>query len=132
MTEDDVVILLKRHLENNDWIVGSNYCLGQKRGPDIKARKGNNILIVEAKGAKANDSSPTKKRKYFDTGQIKTHFGKALVKILEMKKNMPDAFFAIAHPDDPDVRRAIGGITTFLKELNIKHFWVARNKIIEE
>jgi hypothetical protein len=132
LTEDEVVCLLKDHLEKSGWNIGYKFCLGQKHGIDIEACKDGNILMIEVKGAKASNSSPTKKREYFDSGQIKTHFGKALVKVLHDKYSNPNSTFAIAHPDDADVKRAIGHIIPFLKSLGIKHYWVSRTSIIEE
>jgi hypothetical protein len=100
MAEDEVVLRLKSFLEEQGWSVDSRYCLGFTNGIDIEAHKGNQILMVEAKGARANDSAASRRREHFDSGQIKTHFGKAIVKILEDKFRNPNASFAIAHPDD--------------------------------
>lgn len=132
LTEDETVTFLADHLKQNGWTVDS-FCLGQKHGCDIVASKSNSTLIVEVKGARAGDNSPTKKREHFDSGQIKTHFGKALVKVLDEKYLNPKNKFAIAHPDDKDIRRTIGHLTPFLKTLGIKHFWVsADGTVIEE
>lgn len=131
-TEDEIVNILIGHLKLNGWNIDS-YCLGQTHGNDIVASKTNTKLIVEAKGAKAGYNSPTKKREYFDSGQIKTHFGKALVKVLDEKYLNPKSKFAIAHPDDNDIRKSIGHLTPFLRTLGIKHFWVsADGTVIEE
>lgn len=131
-TEDEIINILIGHLKLNGWTIDS-YCLGQTYGNDIVASKANTKLIVEAKGAKASNNSPTKKREYFDSGQIKTHFGKALVKVLDEKYLNPKSKFAIAHPDDNDIRKTIGHLTPFLKTLGIKHFWVsADGTVIEE
>jgi len=132
MTEDETVTILANHLKQSGWAIDS-FCLGQTHGNDIVASKSNTILVVEAKGARAGDNSPTKKREYFDSGQIKTHFGKALVKVLDEKYLNPKNKFAIAHPDDKDIRRTIEHLTPFLKTLGIKHFWVsADGTVIEE
>ena len=124
LTEDDTIKYLMQYLKSEGWVIES-YCLGQQHGNDIVALKANTKLIVEVKGAKANDASPTKKREHFDSGQIKTHFGKALVKILDEKYLNPDAKFAIAHPDDNEIKKTIGHLTPFLKNLDIIHFWVS-------
>jgi len=132
LTENETVLLLKEHLEKAGWEIGDKYCLGSKHGIDIEASKGNKNLLVEIKGARAADDAPTKKREHFDSGQIKTHFGKALVKMLEEKAKNPKVSLAIAHPDDIDIRRIIGDITPFLKNLGIKHFWVSKDRVIED
>ena len=132
LTEDETVTILADHLKQSGWVIDS-FCLGQTHGNDIVASKSNTTLVVEAKGAKAGDNSPTKKREYFDSGQIKTHFGKALVKVLDEKYLNPKNKFAIAHPDDKDIRRTIGHLIPFLKTLGINHFWVsAEGTVIEE
>ena len=132
LTEDEVVLSLKQYLESKGWFIGTNFRLGHKHGYDIKATKDEATLIVEAKGAKANDNDYNKTRDQFDSGQIKTHFGKALVKVLEEKCKNPSFQFAIAHPDDEYIRRCIGQLVPFLKALQIKHFWVEKSGIIKE
>ncbi len=124
MTENEVIELLMKHLVKNGWQIES-YCFGQTKGCDIIASKNSIELYIEAKGAKAADNAPTKRRKHFDSGQIKTHFGKAIVKILDMKSLYPAAQFAIAHPDDVSVRKAIGHLVPFLSGLEIAHYWVS-------
>jgi len=132
LTEDETILILIDHLKENDWKIES-YCLGQQKGNDIVAKKDKETLIIEAKGAKASDNSPTKKREKFSSGQIKTHFGKALVKILDEKYLNPNAQFAIAQPDDNDIRKSVGHIIPFLKQLEINHYWVSSDsKIILE
>ena len=131
LTEDEVVKILIGYLKSHGWTIDS-FCLGQTHGKDIVASKANSTLIVEAKGAKASDSSQTKRREYFDSGQIKTHFGKALVKVLDEKHLNPKAKLAIAHPDDTAIRNTIGHLIPFLKTFGIKHFWVSTNGTVIE
>lgn len=130
LTEDEVVRILSDKLQMEGWKI-VNQCFGQTRGNDIEAVKDGRILIVEAKGAKSNDYSPTKKRESFDSGQIKTHFGKAMVKIMtEIEKN-PNHLYAIAHPDDELIRKTIGKIIPQLEKLNIKHYWIKKDDKIQ-
>jgi len=123
LTEDETVTILMEYLKSDSWTIES-YCLGQQRGYDIVATRANDRLYIEAKGAKASNQSPTKRRSYFDSGQIKDHFGKAIVKSLETKIEHPNALVAIAHPDDQDIRRTIGGTIPLIGKLGIMHFWV--------
>ena len=69
LTEDETVLILIKHLKSKGWDIDS-YCLGQQRGYDIVASKYEQKLFVEVKGAKGNDNSPTKKRKYFDSALV--------------------------------------------------------------
>lgn len=123
LTEDETVKILMEHLKSEKWVIES-YCLGQKRGYDIVAYKGNKKLIVEVKGARASDSSLTKRRQHFDSGQIKTHFGKAVIKSFETQNKFPNAEIAIAHPDNEYMRSVIGGLIKNINNAGITHFWV--------
>ncbi|WP_194698885.1 PDDEXK family nuclease [Chryseobacterium caseinilyticum] len=131
LTEDETIILLMNFLIENNWEIES-HCLGQNRGCDIIACKENEKLFIEVKGARAGENSPTKRRDFFDSGQIKTHFGKAIVKILDDKFKNPTSTFAIAHPNDIGIKKAIGNLTPYLKSLEIRHFWVSENGNVEE
>jgi Holliday junction resolvase len=50
LTENDVVLKLKKHLEDTGWEIGDNFCLGQKQGRDIEAKRNGQILVIEVKG----------------------------------------------------------------------------------
>ena len=132
LTEDRTVELLIEHLKTENYTIES-FCLGQKRGYDIVAKKNGKKLIVEVKGAKAHNNSPTKRRQYFDSGQIKTHFGKAIVKALETKVKFPTSDIAIAHPNDENIKKVIGELISEINKFGIIHFWVSPNgKVIKE
>lgn len=126
MTEEQVILILMNYLEKEGWYIRS-FCLGSEHGHDILAEKDEKILIVEAKGAKANNKAKTKKRIFFNNTQIKVHFGKALVQILEKRIKEPHAIYAIAHPDDKGIRNCIGKLIPLLKDININHYWVSVN-----
>ena len=129
LTEDETIELLMKYLSKEGWTIDS-HCLGQTRGCDIVVLKSNVKLLIEVKSARAGDQSPTKKREYFNSGQIKTHFGKAIVKILDDKYKNPSAEFAIAHPDDPAIRTAIQHLLPPLKTLEISHYWVRSDGVV--
>ncbi len=118
-----------KHLTKQGWKIDS-HCLGRTRGVDICASKGSQQLIIEAKGAKSGLDNPTRLK--FDSGQIKTHFGKALTKALTEKYKNPNAIVAIAHPFDDDIKKAISHLIYYLSQLNIKHFWVHENGSVTE
>lgn len=133
LTEDQTILLLIEYLKTRGWDI-TNYCLGQQRGYDIIAiNSTGRKLFVEAKGAKASDSSPTKKRQYFNSGQIKDHFGKAIVKSLETQLDYPNDLVAIAHPYDPDIIKHIGRTAIHLGTMGIRCFWVkASGEVVED
>jgi predicted Mrr-cat superfamily restriction endonuclease len=129
LTEDQTIKILMKYLVQDNWKIES-YCLGQQRGYDIIASKNLEKMFVEVKGAKASDASPTKKRKYFDSGQIKDHFGKAIVKSFETLNDNPKAIVAIAHPDDKQIRNSIGHNIKHINKLGIIHFWVGTDNVV--
>ena len=63
LTEDETIEILIEYLEDEGWEI-DGYCLGQTKGIDIIAIKDGKMLLIEAKGAKASDKSPTKKNDY--------------------------------------------------------------------
>jgi hypothetical protein len=131
LTEDETVELLMVFLKSDGYKI-LDYCKGHKRGIDITAERNNRKLLIEVKGARANHNSKIKKRPYFDSGQIKDHFGKAIVKSLEVKSDFPDCDIAIAHPEDDLIKKHINKSVQHLKKLEIFHFWVSKNgKVIK-
>jgi len=126
ITEEETVELLMIYLKSEGYKI-LDYCKGHRRGIDITAEKNNRKLLIEVKGARANHNSKIKKRSYFDSGQIKDHFGKAIVKSLEVKSDNPDCDIAIAHPDDELIKKHLDKSIKHLKQLDIIHFWVSKN-----
>jgi len=131
LTENETIDYLRIHLTNEGWkINNADICFGQKQGIDLKATKDGKTMLVEVKGAVADSKSPTSKNKdKFDSGQIKTHFGMAIVKMLVEKNKDSKNILAIAHPDDEDIRRVIGNLIPYLKNLSIRHYWVSETKL---
>ena len=123
LTENEVIDYLSIWLEKKGWIILEK-SKGHSRGIDIKASRNNQILFIEAKGSKGNTKSPVTTRPYFDSGQIKDHFGKALIKILELKHNNPDAIFGIAQPNDDYLRGHIEDASKEISKFGIKLYWV--------
>ena len=134
LTENQVIDYLCNWLGNSrrGWkIIEKNKDFS--KGPDIKAQKGNKIMLVEAKGSKANPNAYNKTHDKFDSGQIRDHLGKAIVKLLEQRHQHPNWTFAIAQPNDPYIRECLQNVTPELKRIGIGLFWVeTRKKILTE
>ena len=128
LTEDEVILLLIDWLKSKDWII-TDYCLGHTRGIDITAKKNSDVLYIEAKGARASSSSPIRKRKKFDSGQIRDHLGKAIVKSVETQIKHPSSIVAIAHPMDVDLFNICDPVFNELEKLKIYKFWVSKEKV---
>ena len=129
LTEDEVSLLLIDWLKSKDWVI-TDYCLGHTRGIDITAKKNSDVLYIEAKGAKASSRSPIRKRKKFDSGQIRDHLGKAIVKSVETQIKHPSSIVAIAHPMDVDLFNICDPVFNELEKLKIYKFWVSKEKVI--
>lgn len=97
LTENRTIELLMLYLVQQGYQIES-FCLDQTRGYDIVAKRKSEKLFIEVKGAKAHKDSPTKLQDFFNSGQIKTHIGKAIIKCLETKVTFPNAKIAIAPP----------------------------------
>ena len=129
LTEDEVILLLIDWLKSKDWVI-TDYCLGHTRGIDITAKKNSDVLYIEAKGARASSSSPIRKRKKFDSGQIRGHLGKAIVKSVETQIKHPSSIVAIAHPMDVDLFNICDPVFNELEKLKIYKFWVSKEKVL--
>lgn len=126
MTENRVIDCLVNWLEKEGWkdiLVAK----GRTHGPDIQARKGKKLLIVEAKGSKGNPESPVTKRKEFNRSQIKTHFGVAIVKLLEIRHDNPNVMLGIAQPNDPYMKLCLKNVLPEVKKWSIKLYWIDRS-----
>jgi len=131
LTENEVIDFLCVWLKNKDWKILEK-SKGHSRGVDIKAMKNKKTLIIEAKGSKGSPSSPVTTRPYFDSGQIKDHFGKAIVKVLEEKHTNPSAIIGIAHPNDGYLRGHIEAAACEVRKFGIKLYWVESPSVVIE
>ncbi|GIU70431.1 MAG: hypothetical protein KatS3mg002_1667 [Candidatus Woesearchaeota archaeon] len=120
LSENEVVELLVKWLQNDNWIVKKK-ALGYQHGNDIEAERNGEQLIIEAKGIKPNDS---KKSHIFNNTQIQVHFGKALIKIMEEQTKNPSALTGIAQPNDETIKQTLKFCLPQVKKLNIILFWV--------
>lgn len=133
LTENEVIDYLSKWLKDKGWTILKT-AKDHSHGVDIFAQKGKEILVVEAKGSKGNPKSSVTVRQQFTKGQLETHLGKALVKILKERHKRPNATFAIAHPDDDYIHKCLKDIIPEIIKCNIKFFWVKSSKevLIEE
>ncbi|HTF28587.1 MAG TPA: hypothetical protein VK625_07065 [Flavitalea sp.] len=129
--EDQIIDILMQWLSNDGWIITS-FCKGSKRGIDILAKKGTKVFIIEAKGAKGNPEHASTKKDKFNSGQINTHFGMAIIKVLKERNKFPNAQIAIAHPEDEYIRRVLSPIIPHLKKAGIRFLWVNLNGTVME
>ncbi len=131
LTENEVIDNLCAWLMSKGWEKPETR-KNHEKGIDIKACKDGELLIIEAKGSMGNPHSYATIRDKFDSGQIKDHFGKALVKVLEERHKNPNAIIAIAQPDDVDIRRTLKDVIPEVSKFNIKFYWVESADRIKE
>lgn len=129
--EDQIIDILIQWLENKGWKI-EDYCKGRKRGIDILAKKGNRTFIIEAKGAKGNPEHKTTKKEGFNSSQLNTHLGVAIIKVLKERNNYPGAQIAIAHPDDEYIRKVLAPVIPDLKKVGIRFLWVKLGGEVDE
>jgi hypothetical protein len=129
LTEDQVIDFLSTWLSKKGW-KKSEMSTGHKKGLDLKVSRGREVMIIEAKGSKANPKAYNKTRDRFDSGQVKDHFGKALVKVLEQHNQHPEWTVGIAQPDEPYIRKCLQYVVREARKIGILLFWVkSRNKV---
>jgi len=131
MLEDEVVEKLSQWLSKKGWRV-DNLCKGHTHGNDISAVKGTDRLIVEAKGGRGNPKSPVTTRKKFNCSQIKTHFGKAIVKLFEERNKDPRVIVAIAQPDDKYIIDCLSDAIPGVINAGIRLYWVPDKGYVRE
>ena len=126
LLEDSVIQSFCRYLEVEGWTIHTR-CLGRDHGTDITAQKGSVTLLVEAKGGKGNPKNGPVVREKFDSGQIKDHLGKAIVKVLELKDKNPGALLLIAHPFTEPIFRIVQPIAQQLQVIGITFAFLKEN-----
>lgn len=135
LTEDESIDILINYLKTKSYTI-EKCCHGMAKGCDIIANKPNGEkMYIEVKGARPGykDASKT----IFNSSQITTHFGKAIYQILRRISDNQDYDrkhdYAIAHPNDPAIRKVIEKLTPLLKDFKIIHYWVEEDgNVIEE
>jgi len=129
LLEDEVIENLSSWLEGNGWnIIDKN--LRHSHGVDLKATKSGQMLVVEAKGSKGNPRSHVTTRPRFNSGQIKDHFGKAIVKVLEEKNKDSESIVAIAHPNDDYLKKVLEASAEEIRKMGVLLFWVESSEKI--
>ncbi len=134
LTENEVVLLFIDFLKQDGWCILS-HALDRTHGIDIKAEKGSEVLLVEAKGARGNPLDKNVVRSKFDSGQIKDHLGKAIVKILELKAQhavlKKTTRLLILHPATPEIQKILHPISSYLVSAGIELAFINKNSTVD-
>jgi hypothetical protein len=107
--EGNVVSALRRHLEQDGWVIGRMADTRIKeRGVDLEAKKDGRTLLIEAKGypskgysdpRRAGEVKPTSQ-----TLQAGHWYSHALLSAMRLQTKNPEAIVALAFPDFPRYR----------------------------
>jgi hypothetical protein len=123
--EDHVVDAVCAHLEAEDWRIESR-AHAHQHGDDIVAVRGDERLVVEAKGAGSSKAGTRRYGLAFNRGQVKSHVGVAVLRALGVASDRT-ALSAVAFPDDRDHRDVAGRIVPALADAQVGVFWVDPN-----
>ena len=107
--EGNVVDAIARSLEGQGWsIVAKADTHSKERGVDIQARKGDEALLVEAKGFPSrNYRDPRRAAEVKPTNpnnQAQQWYSHALLKVMLLQTKYPGAVVALGFPDFPRYR----------------------------
>jgi hypothetical protein len=123
LTEDDVVDSVQRYLIGCGWQVTGRAAINQ-HGPDLVATRGEQQLIIEAKGAGSSKCGTARYGQPFSSSQVFDHVAKAVLKALRVTA-AGDAIGAIALPANEHHRSEVDRVAAALDRVGIVVFWVA-------
>lgn len=134
--EDQVVNFLVSHLRDQGWIIGRVPSATLKeQGVDVTATRGEETLLVEAKGYPSRfyrDESRRHEQKRTDpNNQAQQWYSHALLKAVRLKSKHPSAQVAMAFPDFRRYRQLFVETAPGLEKLGIIVFIVRADGIVE-
>ena len=109
----------------------SSKCLDRPfRSCRIVAVKGDERLLVEAKGAGSSKATTKRYGEHFTGNQVGSHIGVAVVRALRWASN-GNARPSLAFPDNPHHRARVDAIAPALAHVGIGLFWVSEDRQVE-
>jgi len=132
LTENDILINLAKYLENQGFAIKQHLNTSQT-GYDLIAEKENERLFVEAKG-ETSSKETARAGKPFDSGQIKSHVGQAILASFKVISKMPGGErtkAAIALPNNKGHKKLIESIMPALNQIGIRVYLVDSESVIE-
>lgn len=122
--EGDVQSAVAGYLISKGWTLLSMADTGSRqRGDDIRAKKGERVLVVEVKGypsrAYADPRRVDEVKASHPSAQAKHYVADALVTVLRVLGTRPEVAVAIAFPDVPRYRALLSDLDTPLRRLGV-------------
>lgn len=130
LTEDDVILAVRAHLESNDWRIISQ-ALAHQHGDDLVAQRDGVRLEIEAKGEGSSKPSSNRYGQVFDNSQVNDHVGRAVLRALRVV-SLSQAKAAVAFPDNPAHRKELAAVRKALDQLELGVFLVGADKKVSE
>jgi hypothetical protein len=130
--EERVVALVVSYLEQEGWDIGSiAHTESRARGADIRATKGAELLIVEAKGfpgtVYARGVNQGKPKPTKPGVQARHWFGQVLFDCILRQSEYPDSHVVMALPDFPVYRNLLRRTKDALRKLEIGVYFVGED-----
>ncbi len=126
LTENDVVLAVSDFLKNEGYSIEQTLNTSQQ-GIDIEATNKNGIrCFVEAKGATSSKIGSKRYGKEFNSNQIKTHIGVALLKSFQTLQLHPGSEVVIALPSNSGHRKILDSMVTPIKIQALKLSWLIK------
>lgn len=124
LTENDVVIAIVKFLKNEGYTIHHALTTSQQ-GIDIEATSGvGKPCFVEAKGATSSKIDSKRYGKEFNSNQVKTHVGMALLKSFQTLQLFPKAEVVIGLPNNESHRHLIDSMRIPIQLSGIKVIFV--------
>lgn len=130
LNENDIIDILIEYYEGKGYSVDQRSNTSQK-GIDIKFKKGEKFIYVEAKGATSSKKT-VNYGKPFNSNQVNTHIAKAILQIVQIREQFKNQSYIIALPNNEDHRFSIDPIKNFFREINVKVLLVTDNREVIE
>lgn len=129
--EDDVVDAVLGHLFEDGWTI-TRFAHAHQHGDDIVASRGDELLVVEAKGEGSSKSHTARFGRPFTRQQASKHVAVAVLRALRVHSEGGAA--AIALPATTFHQEALWQVWPALQRLGITVFWVNtdRQVIVQE
>lgn len=126
--EDHVVDAVCAYLKADGWQIES-LAHAHQHGDDIVAVRGDERLVVEAKGAGSSKEGTRRFGQLFNRGQVKSHVGVAVLRALGVASD-GGALSAVALPDNEHHRQIAGRAARALARAGVGIFWVDDDRTV--
>ena len=131
LTENDIVEAMAKHLTAERWRV-SHMCQTTEQGIDLIATRGDERLVLEAKGGGSSKEGTRRFGMPFTNNQQGDHVAKAVFVACKLRSKEPKSRVAIAFPDTPTHRRCINSVATALERLAVWAYVVHSDLRVEQ